>query len=73
MSSSTQSTSGLLRVQAEEELFDGKERFATAAYKRKLAEDKAFAEQLAARCALSSLLCAVCAQAALRISSSNRN
>jgi hypothetical protein len=35
-----------LAAQAEDGLYEGKERFATAAYKQKLQEDKLYAEQL---------------------------
>ena len=38
----------------------GKERFVTAAYKRKLAEDKAFAARLAAQCGALFLLPYAC-------------
>ena len=39
-----------LAAKTDEELFGGKEQFATAAYKRKLAEDQLFASQLQAKC-----------------------
>lgn len=40
-----------LSAKADAELFGEKEQFATAAYKKKLEEDRKFAEDLAARCA----------------------
>lgn len=39
-----------LAAKAEDGLYEGKEKFATAAYKKQLEEDKLFADQLAAQC-----------------------
>lgn len=46
-----------LAAKAEDGMFEGKEKFATAAYKKQLEEDKAFAEQMAAQCVALSLHC----------------
>lgn len=42
-----------LAAKADAEIYGEKEQFATAAYKKKLQEDKLFAEQMEARCVLS--------------------
>lgn len=49
-------------AKAEDGLYEGKEQFTTAAYKKKLEEDQLFAAQLEARCAIASCLKASCAE-----------
>ena len=47
-----------LAAKADAEIYGEKEQFATSAYKKKLQEDKLFAEQMAARYVFSCVLCA---------------